>query len=107
MHRNALIYKRKIFYYDGRSPTIEPSNFFAFDFKRKFARFKFCAASTTIAIDRSIQWHRSPAPPCSQQAGERPSLHIDRDVRAVMIAFRRVVTGGRAAKSWPQGSSKA
>jgi hypothetical protein len=31
-----------------RNPTDEPSNFFAFDFKGKIARFRFCAASPTI-----------------------------------------------------------
>src|SRR5260221_10687798 len=40
---NALIFQRK-FFSDGQSPTVSPSNFFAFDFKGKIARFKFCAA---------------------------------------------------------------
>jgi hypothetical protein len=44
----------QIFSADGQSPTVEPSKFFAYDFKGKFARVQFCAVSTTIANDRSI-----------------------------------------------------
>jgi hypothetical protein len=44
----------QIFSAHVQNPTDEPSNFFAFDFKGKIARFRFCAASTTIANDRSI-----------------------------------------------------
>src|SRR6185437_4460504 len=39
---------------DGQSPTIEPSKFFAFDFKEKFARFEFSDVSASIDNDRSI-----------------------------------------------------
>ena len=39
-HRNALIYQAQIFSSDGQNPTVEPSKFFAFDFKGKFARFR-------------------------------------------------------------------
>jgi hypothetical protein len=39
---------------DGQSPTIEPSKFFAFDFKGKFAQFGFSAVSSSIDNDRSI-----------------------------------------------------
>src|SRR6185312_15523301 len=39
---------------DGQSPTIEPSKFFAYDFKGKFARFEFGDVSASIDNDRSI-----------------------------------------------------
>jgi hypothetical protein len=35
-------------------PTAEPSKFFAYDFKGKFARFEFSDVSATIDNDRSI-----------------------------------------------------
>jgi hypothetical protein len=44
---------------DGANPTASPSQFSAFDFKGRIARLKFLAASTTIAISRSISATRS------------------------------------------------
>jgi hypothetical protein len=45
---------------DGLNPTIEPSKFFSFDFKGKFARFKAGDIPATIDNDRSIfLLHRS------------------------------------------------
>jgi hypothetical protein len=44
----------QIFSADGQSPTIEPSKFFAYDFKGKFARFEFSDVSASIDNDRSI-----------------------------------------------------
>jgi hypothetical protein len=39
---------------DGQSPTVEPSKFFAYDFKGKFPRFEFSDVSASIDNDRSI-----------------------------------------------------
>jgi hypothetical protein len=39
---------------DAQSPNNEPSNFFAYDFKRKIARSEFFALPATIAVDWSI-----------------------------------------------------
>src|SRR5215472_12698850 len=53
-HRNALIFQRKFFSDAARNPNNEPSKFFAYDFKGKFARFGFCAVLRTIDNDWSI-----------------------------------------------------
>jgi len=44
----------QIFSADGQNPTVEPSKFFAYDFKGKFARFEFSDVSASIDNDRSI-----------------------------------------------------
>jgi hypothetical protein len=44
------------FFSRGPNPTVSPSIFFAFFFKRKFARFELTAVSTTIAINWSNSW---------------------------------------------------
>lgn len=53
-HGNALIFLRKSFLPTVKARPDDPSNFFDFDFKGKFARFKFSEASAIIANNRSI-----------------------------------------------------
>jgi hypothetical protein len=70
---DCFAYRRKFFWRNAQNPTVEPSKFFAYDFKGKFARFGFCAVSTTIENDRSIS-SKPQAGTMSPRPKKRPSL---------------------------------